>query len=189
MGQIRKPWWLLITVLEGTNMLRSCFLAWFGGFWRNKMWSISKSMTTVPSFPHVHKQIIVTTFQNLKKKIWWQHSWGAKTHSYKLNHLFPIFSETCEIKQSFKIHCTSFSLSLSSSLPPLFLPISSSCLFLPAWQHRVMDEVMSVWTLRLLQRNNDSKLMLIRKKDDANITRARASFPLITILIYHSASV
>lgn len=50
-----------------------------------------------------------------------------------------------------------------------------------------MDEVMSVWRLQLLQRNNDSELMLIRKKEDANITRARASFPLITLLIYLSA--
>lgn len=66
---------------------------------------------------------------------------------------------------------------------------SSSGLFPPAWQQRVMDEVMSVWKLQLLQRNNDSELMLIRKKDDANITRARASFPLITLLIYLSARV
>ena len=54
---------------------------------------------------------------------------------------------------------------------------------------RVMDEVMSVRRLQLLQRNNDSELMLIRKEDDTNITRARASFPLITLLIYLSARV
>lgn len=52
-----------------------------------------------------------------------------------------------------------------------------------------MDEVMSVWRLQLLQRNNDSELMLIRKKEDVNITRAPASFPLINLLIYLSARV
>lgn len=77
----------------------------------------------------------------------------------------------------------------SSSSPPFFPPISSSGLFPPAWQQRVMGEVMSVWRLQLLQRNNDSELMLIRKKEDANITRARSSFRLITLLIYLSARV
>ncbi len=78
-------------------------------------------------------------------------------------------------------------LDLFLSLPVLLFTRSFLSLSPHARLQRVMDEVMSVWRLQLLQRNNDSELMLIRKKEDANITRARASFPLITLLIYLSA--
>ncbi len=70
-------------------------------------------------------------------------------------------------KSQIELDCVTLIVHPSLSLLLLLalsLCISSSVLSSHAWLQRVMDEVMSVWRLQLLQRNNDSELMLIRKK-------------------------